>query len=456
MADLAVKKGMDINLAGAPASDVVDAVAGDAVTVYPREYRGMKPRLLVKEGDKVKRGSPLFFDKMHEAFRCCSPAAGTVETIAYGARRVIEQIVVRIGTRDQVEAFPPHDAGAMRGLARDDVIAHLFATGYIALIEQRPFSRIPDSAAAPKSIFVNAASTAPFCTDIQAALPGHEAAFQAGLDVLSRLTDGPVHLVLPGGRTDLSTALTEAAGVEIHRVTGPHPAGNPSVHIHRIDPISPGDTVWCVRAPDAIQIGRLFLDGAPPRDRVISVGGPAVREDARKHYRVRVGGSLDHVLNGHLLEGETRILNGDVLGGSILAAGAHLPFRAHGITVIAEDRSREFLGWLAPGLSKRSHSRLFLSTWVGGGRTWDLGSSRHGSLRAMVMTGLYDRFMPINIMVDYLVRAVLANDTDEAIKLGILETVPEDFALCAFACPSKMDLVGIIQKGLDTIKKEGL
>ena len=447
---------MDIHLAGVPASDVVDAVAGDTVVVYPGEYRGVKPRLMVKEGDKVKRGSPLFFDKKQEAFRCCSPAAGTVETIAYGARRAIEQIAVRVGTRDQAEALPQHDAGALNGLSRDDVLAQLLATGYIAHIEQRPFSRIPDPAAQPKSIFVNAASTAPFCTDIQAALPGHEAAFQAGLDVLSHLTDGPVHLVLPGGRSDLSPALTGATGVEIHRITGPHPAGNTSVHIHLVDPISPGDTVWTVRATDAIQIGRLFLDGAPPPDRVVSVGGPAVQEDARKHYRVRVGGSLDHVLNGHLQEGEIRILSGDVLGGSTLAAGAHLPFRANGITVIAEDRSREFLGWLAPGLSKRSSSRLFLSTWVGGRRTWNLGSSRNGSLRAMVLTGLYDRFMPMNIMVDYLVRAVLANDTDEAVKLGILETTPEDFALCAFACPSKMDLVGIIQRGLDMIEEEGL
>jgi Na+-transporting NADH:ubiquinone oxidoreductase subunit A len=181
-----------------------------------------------------------------------------------------------------------------------------------------------------------------------------------------------------------------------------------------------------------------------------------VKPAAQQHYRVHVGGSLEPVLKGNLLDGEMKIVNGDVLGGSHLNGHSHAPFYCTGLTILREDRERHFLGWLAPGWNRLSHSGLFLSTWLRKRVEWSLGTSQNGSPRAMVLTGLYDRFMPMNIMVDYLVRAVLANDTDEAVKLGILETEPEDFALCAFACPSKMDLVGIMRRGLNMIEEEGI
>ena len=456
MAEFSTRKGFHIRLSGAPSDEVKIVDGSEEAAVYPQEFAGIKPRLLVKEGDSVKRGSPLFIDKKCPELRFSSPAAGKVRTIEYGPRRAIEKVIIDLSDSQRAEAFPAFEPASLRSAARDRVIEILTTSGYLAYLVERPFSRIPNPAVSPKSIFVNAMDTAPFHTDICVAMAGQDAAFQAGLLALGRLTDGLVHLVLPGDHDNLPKALTHAEGVEIHRATGPHPAGNTSFHIHNIDPIVPGDVVWTIRADDLIQIGCLLLDGKVPANRVVALGGPGVGNGSGCHYRVPIGAPLHHLLNGNLTSGEKRVVNGDVMGGTQIAPDGHLPFRCSGLTVIAEDRSRHFMGWAGPGLGRFSMSRAYLSWWVARGKSWDLGSSQNGSLRSMVLTGLYDKYMPMNIMVDYLVRAVIANDTEAAIQLGILETDPEDFAACAFACPSKMDLVGIVRKGLAMVEEEGI
>lgn len=455
MAHFSIKKGMDIRLEGRPAPDVVNAPAPGRVALDPREFR-VKPRLEVKEGDKVRRGTALFHDKGDERLRGCAPAAGKISEIKLGARRVVERIVIDLDPKDPAETFESYGFDKLRTVTRDQVLSQLLASGYLTYLRQRPFSGTADPEARPKSIFVNAASTGPFRTDIRAALAGQEDALQAGILVLKALTDGPVNLVLHGAENDQPEALRQSSEAAVHTFAGPHPAGNASVHIHHLDPIVPGDIVWTVAADDLILIGRLFLDGELPTTRVIGLGGPGVKPNDRMHYRVRVGTELEALFNGHLADGEQRIVNGDALAGDPVPTDGFLPFLARGFTVLPEDRERHFLGWLAPGARSYSYSRSFLSTWISGGREWALGTNTHGGRRAMVLTGLYDRFVPMNIMVDYLVRAVLADDSDEAIKLGILEVDPEDFTLCAFACPSKMDLVGIMRKGLAAIEEEGL
>ena len=456
MAEFALKKGMDIRLNGRPGPEVTDvADAGDAV-VYPTDFHGIKWRLLVREGEKVEAGGPLALDKKHDQFHLTAPAAGTIAAIEYGHRRAIDRIVIKKSARQPAEEYDVYTLDDCRKAQDHEVLGQLLESGYFAFFQQRPFSHIADAEAKPKAIFVNAMATGPFQTDIAVAIQGHEKAFQAALHLLGCLTDGLVHLVMPGDRTDLPDAITEADGVERHQFTGPHPAGNSSVHIHYLDPICPGDVVWTVRADDLVQVGRLFLDGRVPADRVISLGGPGVDLPARRHYRIPVGASIQGLFEDALLPGDVRVLNGDALGGIQINGHTHLPMLCRGITALAEDRSREFLGWLAPGLDRLSHSRTFLSTWLKKTASWDLGTSQRGSHRAMVLTGLYDKYLPMDIMVDYLVRAVIANDTDEAIKLGILETDPEDFALCAFVCPSKTDVVGIIRRGLEMIEEEGI
>ncbi len=457
MNSIRIKKGLDIPLSGKPGPTIEPHVLPtDTVYVHPAEFEGVKAKLLVEEGAAVKRGSPLFFNKRLTTLQFLSPGGGRVEEIKYGPRRVIERITIRLDSKEEVEAFKKYSPEQISGLDRAEIIGHLLATGFWAHIKQRPFSRIADPEATPKSIFVNAMNTAPFQPDFHVIVKGHEQAFQAGLDLLTRLTDGDVHLCLAAEAENSSKAVTEARNVQIHAFSGPHPSGNSSVHIHHVDPMDPHDKVWVVRAVDLITIGRLFLDGEYPADRTISFGGPGVRPEACRYYRLRHGAALAPLLEERLRDGEHRIVCGDGLSGAEVDAGGGLPFYGSGLTVIPEERERLFMGWFAPGWNRYSPSRTFLSTWFRRNHAWNLNSNLNGSRRAMVLTGLYDTVMPMNIMVDFLVRAVLAHDTDEAIALGILETDPEDFALCSFICPSKMELSHIIRQGLDEIEQEGI
>ncbi len=455
MASFTIRKGFDLRLAGLAEAALVEARESATVAVFPPDIHGLKARLLVQEGEVVQRGQALVQDKRNDAFRLTAPSGGTVQQIVFGPRRFLEKIVIAFDPRATAVSFGRYNAGQIISLERAQLLDLLQASGLLSLIRQRPFSRMASPAATPKSIFVNAGSTAPHAPDPAVLLKGREAAFQAGLDALTRLTAGKVHLCLHAGRTN-PACLTGARNVEVHTFSGPHPAGNSSIHISRLDPIRPHDVVWTITAGDVALIGELLLTGEVPSHRIICCSGTGLAEGARRYYRVRAGAPLAALLEGRLAAGEQRIIRGDVLSGAKTTADDHLHLRDTQLTVIPEDRERHLLGWMMPGASVFSLSKAFLSGWLSGGRVWSLGTNQHGEHRPMVLTGLYDRYLPLNILTDYLVRAVLANDTDEAVKLGILETDPEDFAPAAVACPSKMDLPGIIRRGLDDIEKEGI
>ena len=455
MAFFTIRKGLQIRLAGAPDPSVAEADEPAAVTVFPADIQGIKPRLLVTEGDVVQRGQALLQDKRNEAFCLTAPSGGTIQQVVLGPRRALQQITIAVDPRAPAVSFGRFGAGQIASLSRDQVLSVLQASGLLALIRQRPFSRMANPAATPKSIFVNAGATAPHAPDAHIVLKGRETAFQAGLDALTRLTAGAVHLCLHADRTN-PPVLTGAKNVQVHTFSGPHPAGNPSIHISRLDPIKPGDVVWTITAGNVALIGELLLSGEVPSHRIVSVGGTGVAESARRYYRNRAGAPLAALLEGRLAAGEQRIIRGDVYSGVKTEATDALHLLDAQIAVLPEDRERHLLGWMMPGANVFTVSRAFLSGWLGRGRTWTLGTNQHGEHRPMVLTGLYDRYLPLNILTDFLLRAVLANDTEEAIKLGILETDPEDFAPAAVACPSKMDLPGIIRRGLDDIEKEGI
>lgn len=453
MTPIQIKKGLDIPLAGAPRPEIVDIPAAESVAVY-QEFPGLKAKLRVAEGDQVGKGSPLFIDKKRPDLQFCSPVAGVVKAIEYGARRALYRIVIDVGQSETPDVeCQRYSADQLRGVERSAVLSQLLSSGLFSLIRQRPFSRIADPEITPKSIFVNGMNTAPFLPDLNVVVQGQERAFQAGLDLMTRLTEGDVHLCVA---PDAADSIKNASNVKVHQFSGPHPSGNTSIHIHHIDPMEPTDQVWTVRGTDLIRIGQLFLDGNYPDKHVISLGGPGVKEDARAHYRVQIGTPLVDLLDGRMQDGEQRVIKGDALAGVAMPEGEHVSAICSAITILAEGREQFFMGWMAPGINKLSASRAYLSGWNGHKRKWDLTTNTNGGYRAMVFTGLYDKYMPLNIMVDYLVRAVLAHDTDEAISLGILETDPEDFALCAYVCPSKMDISGVIRQGLEEIEKEGI
>ncbi len=453
--DFKIKKGFDIALAGKPDVDIVNIKSSATVAIYPLEFEGLRQRLKVAEGDIVKRGSELMEDKGNVDFKLRAPAAGKVVSVIRGARRFVEKIVIEVAAVDKVEEFKKFSADEIKTLDSSVILEQLTTTGFLALIRQRPFSNMADVTAKPKSIFVNAMNTGSFQADAEAVVVDDPQAFQAGLDILTRLTDGFVHLCM--GASEAGETLKAAQNVEMHRFSGPHPAGNTSLHISRIDPMGIHDVVWYVKAVDVVLLGRLFLDGAIPTSRIVSLGGPLVKEEARHHYRINAGGELSELLKESVVEEGPRFINGDILSGSTMEADAHLRFGQSAVTVIKEDKERQFIGWTMPGLNQYSFMNLVASSFLPFLRKrWDLGTNMHGEERAMVLTGHYDKVMPLDIMTDFLVRAVLAGDTDEAISLGILETDPEDFALCDFICPSKMEVQSIIRQGLKDIEEEGV
>ncbi len=449
-----VKKGFDINLAGRPGDALVDLVRPKVVAVCPLEFAGVKQRLTVQEGDKVARGAVLIEDKRDGEFKLRAPGGGTVKAIVRGYRRFVERIEIELDENEDVERFKSYSRDELEKADADEILSQLRSSGYLAFLRQRPFCRMADISVKPKSIFVNAMNTGPFQVDPNVVVGDDPEAFQAGISALTRLTDGKVNLCVGA---DVSDKLKGVAGADIHVFKGPHPAGNTSVHISRVDPMKPTDIVWTVKAADLVLIGRMLLDGILPEKRIVAVGGTRIGKDGRKHYRVRIGASVESLVADHLQEGESRFLNGDVLSGEMIEKDGYLRLGQSSLTVIAEDHERRFLGWTDPGFKLFSYSRSFVSTWMGAwSKEWSHGSSRNGGERAMVLTGYYDRVMPMDILVDFLVRAVLANDTDEAIRLGILETAPEDFALCDFICPSKMEIQEVIRHGLEMIEEEGI
>lgn len=452
MAEFVIKKGFDLRLTGRPETTVVDHLNTETVSVYPLEFDEVRFKLKVEEGDLVKRGSELLADKRNDDFKIRAPASGKIRSIIRGARRFVEQIVIDV-EGDEVEQFKKYSQSDLESAARDEILNLLTGTAYLGFIRQRPFSIVADPSVTPKSIFVNAMNTGPFLVDANVVVADDPEAFQAGLTLLTRLTSGAVHVCVG---TDANDKLRGMKGVEVHSFAGPHPAGNSSVHIGKLDPMSPTDVVWTVKAADLVLIGRLFLDGALPTTRIISVGGPGVKSDRCKHYRLPMGGDFTSLLTDCMGPGEQRVLCGDVLSGGVIANDGALRLLQSSISVIPEDRERRFLGWTMPGFNMRSFSRTFASTWLCRHKDWRLGTNQNGGVRAMVLTGLYDKVMPLNIMVDFLLRAALAGDTDESIRLGILETDPEDFALCDFICPCKTEPQKVIRDGLAAIREEGI
>jgi Na+-transporting NADH:ubiquinone oxidoreductase subunit A len=451
VANFKIKKGFDVKVIGKPKTHVEEYASQQLFAVYPSEFEGLKPRLKVKAGDIVKRGDVLFENKKNEKMLFRSPCCGTVKAVNLGARRFPVEILIEKSAEETSVTFETYTRDSVGQLSRDQVADHLLNAGLWPLIKQRPFSKIADPATAPKAIFINAAHSAPFQVDFSVILKGDEEAFQTGINALAKLTDGKVHLCKSAG-----SDIPDFGNAESHTFSGKYPSGNTSVHINRISPILPNDTVYTITAQDVILIGKLLNTGELPRTKILALSGPAVKEEYRQYYKVQIGASLEPLLSKSLEGEEVRVINGNVLWGDKIPADTCVPFYGSELFALEEDRSRHLMGWTMPGLFQYSSHRVNLSSVMGLGHEWKLGTSMHGSHRAMVVTGWMDKYQPLNVMTDFLVRAALAHDTDEMIQLGILETDPEDFALASFVDPHKTDVCGIIKRGLEEIEEEGI
>ena len=450
MATFQIKQGRDIKLKGAAPKEIVTLSLPRQVAVVPSDFKGIKASLCVKVNDAVKVGTPLFEDKHCPEIRIVSPVSGRVAAIDRGEKRFLEDIVVESDGRDEAVAFRKFSASEISGLSKEDVEKTLLQSGLWPVLRQRPFSKVAHPHEPPKSIFVHAMNTEPLAPDVDFILQGKEEQFQAGLNVLRRLTKGKVYLCAKHGSR--SKALTQARDVETHYFAGPHPAGNVSTHIHYLDPIHKGDHVWYVEAQDVARAGSLFLEGVYSPERVVAVTGEGA---GRKFYaKTIVGAPVSLLLKGSDLEG-MRCVSGSVLAGREVGKDGYLSFYDSQLTVIPAGGKRTFLGWLSPGSDKYTFSRTFVSSFLPPRKEVSLTTDKHGSDRAIVLNHIYDPLVPLDIMVYFLLKAVISEDIEEAERLGILECDEEDFALCSFACPSKTDVGGIIREGLELIEREG-
>ena len=448
MGEFQIKKGRDIRIKGAALKELAELSLPDYVAIQPQDFRGIKPRLAVKEGDIVKAGSTLLTDKNNPDIRIVAPVSGTVTTVKRGDKRVLLQIVIKTDGRNDAVALPPVSSAEIQKLSREKAIARLLEGGLWPVIRQRPFSKIANPSDKPKAIFVQAMNTEPLAPDVDFILKEKQAEFQAGLDVLRHLTQGQVHLCYH--KDAESKTFINAHNVQKHRFSGPHPAGNVSTHIHRIDPINKGDIVWYLEAQDVIRIARIFLNGSFSAERIVAVTGEGVEK--RRYVRTVMGAPVKD-LAGRAQEG-MRYISGSILKGADVGHGGFLGFYDAQLTVIPEGGKRKLLGWIAPGVNAYSFSKTFVSSFLPEKES-SLDTDKYGSDRAIVFNHVYDELVPLDIMTFFLLRAVISGDIEEAEKLGILECDEEDFALCSFACPSKTDVGGIIRSGLDIIEKEG-
>ena len=447
MPHIKIRKGHDLQISGLPDETIQEKIKSETVAILPTDFRGIKPKLIVKEGDDVKIGSPLFFNKVNPDIKWGSPACGTVKTIEYGPRRIIQKIEIQLNDLQESEKNKIYKKNEIIGLNRDVVIENILGANIFPFFRQRPFNTIPDPKVIPRDIFVSAINTAPLSFDQEVVIKQNMENFQAGVDVLNALTNGKVYLT-----SKPSSIVSSIQNVELYTIDGPHPAGNVGIQSHHISHLKPGEIVWTINSQDLIAIGKLFLQGIYDPVRVITLAGPCVKNSS--HFLVNTGAKISTITSGRLIESEKRIISGDVLTGRVSSYDDFLSYYDYTISVISDEVKREFIGMLNPGSSSSRYSitPVFLSLSK---ILFPFNTSQNGSYRAVVPINAWERVLPMDILPNELYRSILAKDIDEMEMLGLLECDEEDFALCSFACPSKTDVSVVIREGLDILQAEG-
>lgn len=444
--DIRIKKGLEIKLKGKAQEKVSAAPRSRIFAIKPSDFHGVIPKMLVKVGDKVKAGDAIFYSKEKESVKFVSPVSGEIKEIVRGAKRVILSVVIVADAKDDFRKFKTEMPSELSGEAVKQLILE---GGCWPFIKQRPYDIIADPDDSPKAIFVSALSTAPLAADVDFVLQGKEKEFQAGIDALAKLTPGKVHLSI-GAQT--KSFLQNIQGVEIHRVSGKHPAGNVGVQINRIDPVNSGERVWTVKPQDVAAIGSLFLHGQFDAGITLALAGSQVQDP--QYYTLIRGAQVDGLLKGKLKDGKSRIISGNPLTGEVLDKNAILGYYDDVISVIPEGDHYTFFGWIPfLGNDKFSMSRTFLS-WLNKNKEYELDTNLNGEERAFVMTGEMEEVMPLDIYPMQLLKAALSGDIEKMENLGIYEVAPEDFALVDFVSSSKIEAQHIIRKGLDLMIKE--
>jgi len=444
--DIRIKKGLDIKLKGRAENKLSTISRPKIFAVNPPHFYGITPKMNLKVGDKVKVGESIFYAKDNEQMKFTSPVSGEIKDIVRGAKRKILSVKI---AADDTDTFKDFGIKSPSNLDADQIKEFLLESGCWAFVKQRPYDIIANPNDIPKAIFISAYATMPLAASHEFALQGKEKEFQAGIDALSKLTDGEVHLSYG---SNSSSFFNTIKGVTLHTITGKHPAGNVGVQISKIDPINSGDRVWVINPQEVATIGNLFLTGKLDTTKIIALAGSQV--SAPQYYKITQGTAINDIVSGKLKEAKSRVISGGPLSGIKVDSDEIIGFYDDLVTVLPEGDIHRFLGWM-PFLDNNKFSAFRTSlSWLKPNKEYELDTNLNGEERAFVVTGEMEKVMPIDIYPMQLLKAILIEDIEKMENLGIYEVSPEDFGLIDFISPSKVEAQSIIRKGLDLMIKE--
>ena len=444
-----LKRGLDIPISGTAVQKTKKVNKPDIVAVKPTDFRGLLPRLLVREGDKVLAGSPVLADKKSPEILFTSPVSGTVTEIVRGEKRKLLEVRIKADESQEYVDFGPRKVA---GMSADEIKEALLKSGLWPAFIQRPYGIVANPEVRPKAIFVSAFTTAPLAASTEYAFRDEMNYIQTAVNAIAKLTDGGIHVSL--NSTNYSgTPFHKLENVTFHVFSGKHPAGNVGVQIHHISPIQKGETVWTVSPLMLSAIGKLFVTGKYDMSRMVAVTGPEADDPC--YVQGVAGMSMDSITG--FCKGkkeETRFISGDVLTGTNVGEHGFLGFYDNQVTLIEEGNKYEMLGWAKPfRTSLFSFSHTYFS-WLTPNKKYEMDTNLHGGPRAFVMSDVYGKVLPMDIYPVYLVKACLAGDIDKMEKFGIYEVLEEDLALCEYVCPSKVEIQSILSDGINLMMKE--
>lgn len=445
-----LSKGFELKLAGQAKQEIV---AGQAKTfaIQPPNFLDISPipKVEVEVGDEVSVGDILFFDKKRPDVKYVSPVSGEVVAINRGDKRSIASVVILADKSFKYKALTPPN---LETTSREDLIAFLKESGNFVFFNQRPFDTIPDDGVSPKNIFVTTFDSAPLAPDLSLVAEGNEEAFQKGVDVLNKLTDGKVYLGLDGRKgKKVSSVFKNVNGAELNYFNGKHPVGNVGIQIHHLAPIKSGDKVWTLTVQELISLGKCFLDGKFNGERIVALTGVQLNDS--KYVRTYIGANIGELLSGNIKEDKNRIISGDPLSGKMKLLDEFVNFRDDQITVLEEGDNYELFGWLLPISPRPSASGTF-PNFLYPNHEFEVDTNTHGEKRAFVVTGQYEDVLPMQIYPQQLMKSILIGDIEKMEGLGISELTEEDIAICEFVCTSKQPLQKILREGLNVMKEQ--
>lgn len=455
MEQIRLHKGLDIPVKGDATKTVCKTLVPKVVALKPSDFKNVVPKLLVHEGDAVKAGQPVFIDKARPQIVFTAPTSGTVKSIVRGEKRKLLAVEITADGKNESVHFEPASASA----TKDELAAKLLESGLWASVIQRPYGIIANPADTPKAIVISAFNSAPLAADISFVMKDETENVQAAIDALAKFTDGKIYVNIAAG--DENSPLAGLKGVVTTAFKGPHPAGNVGIQIAHLCPIGKGDIVWTVKPQALAAIGKFLRTGVFDASRTIAVSGSRVKNPA--YVKCIAGAAVSEITDGFEIKAEkeiygqecgVRYISGNILSGENVGADGYLGYYDDTVTLISEGNYRELFGWAKVFRPKKfSLSRTYFS-WLTPKKKYKVDSNLNGGVRPFVVTGLYEKVLPMDIYPVFLLKAIVTGDIDKMEQLGIYEVVGEDLALCEYVCPSKVDVQEIVEKGISLMLKE--